>query len=84
MDIRNLPQLKETAARRLQQAQYKKQIILIYAGITIGLSALVTILTYLLSNQISQTGGLSNMGTRTILSTLQSLLPIVQSMVSLM
>lgn len=83
MDIRNLPQLKETAARRLQQAQYKKQIILIYAGITIGLSALVTILTYLLSNRISQTGGLSNMGTRTILSTLQSLLPIVQNMILL-
>lgn len=83
MDIRNPSQLKETAARRLEQAQFKKQIVLIYAGITIGLSALVTILTYFLSNQISQTGGLSNMGTRTILSTLQSLLPIVQNMILL-
>lgn len=83
MDIRNIRQIHETAARRLEQAPFQKQIVLIYAGITIGLSALVTILTYVLSNQISQTGGLSNMGTRSILSTLQSLLPIVQNMILL-
>lgn len=80
MDIRNIKQIHATALQRLDQAQYKHKIILIYAGITIGLSALVTVITYLLSNQISQTGGLSNMGTRTILSTFNTLLPILQSL----
>lgn len=83
MNIRNIRQIHETAAQRLEQAQYKQQIILIYAAISLGLSALVSVATYFLSHQISQTGGLSNMGTRSILSTLETLLPILQNLVLL-
>lgn len=76
MDIRAL---KDTASRQLESAREAKKIVLIYAGITIGLSALVTVVNYLAGNGISQTGGLSNMGLRAALSTLQSVLPMVQS-----
>ena len=54
MNIRNIRQIHETAAQRLDQAKYKNQIILIYGGIFVGLSALVTIVTYVLSLQISK------------------------------
>ena len=83
MNIRNLRQLHETARQRLDQAQYKNQIILIYAGISIGLSALVTVVTYFLGEQISQTGGLSNMGLRSVLSTVKAVLPLLQNLVLL-
>ncbi len=79
----NIRQIHETAQQRLDQAQYKQKIMLIYAGITIGLSALVTVATYFLGEQISKTGGLSNMGLRSILSTVKSLLPILQNLVLL-
>ena len=81
MNIRDRRQLHETARQRLEQAQYKNRIILIYTSITVGLAALVTVITYILGQQISQTGGLSNMGLRSILSTANFLLPILQNLV---
>ena len=80
MDIRNRKHLHKVAANRLERAQQKKQIILTYTLISLGLSAVVTVCTHFLGNQISQTGGLQNMGLRSILSTLETLLPIVQSL----
>lgn len=79
MDIRNIRQLNATVAQRLDRAQYKNQIVLIYTAITLGLSALVTVITYWLNLEISKTGGLSNMGLRSILSTVEAVLPIVQN-----
>jgi len=76
MDIRAL---KNNASRHLETARDEKTIVLIYAGITVGLSALVTVVNYLAGNGISQTGGLSNIGMRSMLSTLQNVLPILQS-----
>ena len=76
MDIRAL---KETASARLKNARDAKRIVLIYSGITVGLSALVTVINYLAGTGISQTGGLSNMGMRAVFSTLQSVLPVIQS-----
>ena len=83
MNLRNLRQIHETAHQRLDQAQYKQQIILIYAGISLGLSALVTVATYFLGEQISHTGGLSNMGLRSVLSTVKAVLPLLQNLVLL-
>ena len=80
MDIRNRKHLHKVAANRLERAQQKKQIILTYTLISLGLSTVVTVCTYFLGNQISQTGGLRNMGLRSILSTLDTLLPILQSL----
>lgn len=81
MDIRNTRSLKTFAAERLETAREEKKIVLIYAGLIIGLAALTTVLRYVLGLQISQSGGLSNLGTRSILSTVQTMLPLVQSLV---
>ena len=80
MDIRNTRELKQTAFRRLEQAQEGRKILLIYALITVVSSALVTLITYCLDLQIDQYGGLSHMATRTMLSTVSAMLPLVLSL----
>lgn len=81
MDIRNRKELKTFAVHRLEQAQQEKRIVLIYAGLVLGASLLVTLVNYLLGLQISQTGGLGNMGIRSFLSAMQTVLPILKSVV---
>ena len=81
MTIPSFKILKKNAAERVAAAEHSRKIVLIYAGIVTALAVLVTVVNYTLSLQIAQTGGLSNMGLRSILSTIQSVLPMVQSMV---
>lgn len=81
MTIPSFKILKFNAGERLAAAQNEKKIVLVYAGIVTVLAALVTIINYTLKLQISQLGGLSNMGLRSMLSTVQSVLPMVQSLV---
>lgn len=81
MTFRDIRELKQTAARREQSAPQAKSILLVYGGITVALSALVTVVNYCLGLEISQTGGLSNIGIRSILSTIQTILPMVQSVI---
>lgn len=78
MDIRNTRALKDTASQRLDQARDAGKIVLIYAGITLTVSLLVTLVNYTLDLQISKTGGLGSIGTRSVLATIQTVLPIVQ------
>lgn len=77
MDIRNIRQLKDTAGQRLETARDEKKIILLYSGITLAASLLVTLICYCLDLQIAQSGGLSRMGTKAVLSTLDQLLPML-------
>lgn len=79
MNIRDIRELKSTAAQRLGRAQEEKRIALIFGGITVMAALLVTVINYCLGLEISQSGGLSNIGIRSVLSTLQTLLPIVQT-----
>lgn len=81
MDIRNTRALKTFAAERLSGAPMEKKIVLIYSGLMTGLALLTTLVNYVLGLQIDQMGGLSQIGTRTLLSTVQSMLPLVQSLV---
>lgn len=81
MTIPSFKILKFNAAERLAAAQNEKKIVLIYAAVVTVLAALVTVINYALKLQIAQLGGLSNMGLRSVLSTVQSVLPMVQSMV---
>lgn len=81
MTIPSFKILKKNAAERVCAAENSGKIVLTYAGVITVLAALVTIINYTLKIQISQTGGLSNMGLRSVLSTIQSVLPMVQSMV---
>ena len=79
MDIRNRKELKNFASARLSNAQISKKIVVIYAVIVIGLSMLTSIINHVLGLRIDQSGGLSNLGTRSVLSALQNMLPLVQS-----
>jgi len=81
MDIRNTRALKTFAAERLSGAPQEKKIVWIYSSLVLGLALLSTLIHYVLGLQISQMGGLSQIGSRTVLSTLQSMLPLVQSLV---
>jgi len=79
----NIRELKQNAAQREQSAPQARKIVLIYGGITVGLAALATIVNYCLGLEISQTGGLRNIGIRSVLSTIQTLLPMAQMVISM-
>lgn len=79
MDIRNIREIKQAARQRLGNAQAEKKIVLIYTGLVLGLSVLTVVVSYVLGLQISNFSGLGNLGTRSFLSTVQTILPLVQS-----
>lgn len=77
MNIRERRAIHETACHALNRAEKPRGIALVYAAICCGLSLAVTIGTTLLGDRISGTGGLSNIGLRSVLSTGQSVLPLI-------
>lgn len=81
MTIPSFRILKSNAAQRVEASPSGKKVVLVYSGIITLMALLVTGTNFILDNQIAQTGGLSNMGLRTILSTIQSVLPMIQSAV---
>ena len=68
MVIPSVQAIKAETDRALRRANDPRKVILAYAGITV-----------LLSDRIAGTGGLANFGIRSILSTAQSVLPMIQS-----
>lgn len=59
----------------LDNASYPpRKLIMVHSGVTIGVSLVLSVLSYLLDMGIAQTGGLGGIGTRTVLETVQSLL----------
>ena len=84
MDIRDRRALHDHARRALDTASGNPgRIALYYAAVCALLALLSSTLDILLSNRIADTGGLSNMGLRSILSTFQTVLPIVQLVITL-
>lgn len=81
MEFPNIPTLKADAALALQKGREPRKVILAFAGIMTLVAAGLTVLSFWLGQQISNTGGLSNLGTRTMLSTAQMVLPLVQMVV---
>lgn len=79
----NTRKLIASAPERLENAPASKRVVLIYAGILTALAAVTTLLSFLLGLQIDKAGGLSNMGTRSTLSALRTMLPIVQTALSI-
>lgn len=75
--------LRADAARRVAASETGRNIVLVYISILTLTAALVTVINYCLGLQIDKTGGLSNMGLRSMLSTIQSVLPMIQSAVSM-
>ena len=84
MNIRDRSAIHHTAGQSLANAKGDpKKILLIYLAIVTGLSLAVAGISVLLSNRIADTGGLGNMGLRSVLSTAKSVLPLIQSVVLL-
>lgn len=82
MDIRNHRQLKNEARRSLAMASYDpRYLVVIHTGVTMLLSLLVTGLDFILENRIGSTGGLSGLGLRSVLSTIQTVLRIAEYVV---
>ena len=79
MNIRNRRALKLEAAASLSGSRNHKKIVAVYMGVTTALAVLVTVLDLVLGNMVGSTGGLSNLGNRAILETVQMALPIFQS-----
>lgn len=83
MTIRDTSALKRDARDALGQCGAQRSIALVYSSVLVGLSLVLTVADYFLTEMISDTGGLGNLGTRSILSTVQSMLPILQMLLLL-
>ena len=81
MTIHHRRAIHESAARALDRAPEARRIALIYGAVGCGLSLLATVISALLSNKISGTGGLGNIGLRSVLSTGQNVLPMVNTII---
>lgn len=67
--------LRQQTAQRLEEASYPpRRLALLHSGVALGCSLVLTVVSYLLSRQISGTGGLGGIGTRTVLQSIQSVL----------
>lgn len=78
MSIPSAKYLKKKASNRLQSGNDPKKVVLVYAGIVALSSLAVTVVQDLLDSQISQTGGIQNIGTRSMLTTADTVLTIAQ------
>lgn len=77
MDIRDRKGLMKNADLALSQAAYNPRILaLIHTGVALGVSLVLTLISYFLTRQIDTTGGLSGMGMRSVLTTVQAMLSI--------
>lgn len=83
MDLKNRRELKNMASQQVKASPSQQKIVVIYAALALGMAALVTVLDYVLGLQIDNYGGLSNLGKRTMLSSVQSMLPFAQSLLTL-
>ena len=70
--------LRTSAGESLRQTPNPGRVILLHTGAMLLLSLLLTVADFLLNQQISATGGLSGMGLRSVLTTIQSLLRLIQ------
>ncbi len=82
MNIRERRAIHDTAQGALDRALAPQKIIFLYGAICCGLSLVVTVLSGLLGDRISGTGGLGNIGLRSVLSTGQSVLPLLNLIVT--
>ena len=81
MEFPNISALKEDAALALRRGREPKDLILWYSLLSTLIAAALTLTNFWLGHQISNTGGLSGMGTRTLLSTFRTVLPLAQTVI---
>lgn len=82
MDIGNRRALKNTARERLARASYNpRTLALLHIAVSAGVALVITLINYYLNHQIADTGGLSGIGLRSILGTVQTVLQYAQMLV---
>lgn len=81
MEIPQSTILKQNADRALARGRDPKKLITTYLALTTFTAVFITVANYWLGLQIDDTIGLSQLGTRAIFSTAQTVLPILQSAV---
>ena len=70
-------QLRRQAQAALEKASYSpRRLVLIHTAVSLGASLLITFINFLFSKQIAGTGGLSGLGTRSVLETAQAMLEL--------
>ena len=75
MDIRNGKLLRQKAEERLDYAAYDpKKLTLLHGAVMVGVSLVLALLSLLIAYGVAGTGGLSGIGTRNILQTIESVL----------
>ena len=83
MNIRHPKTVKSVARELLSRTGQLRQILLVYCGILLASCLVTTGLGQGLGSLMSRSGGLGNLGTRSLLSTLQTLLPMAHTLVLL-
>lgn len=82
MDIRNRRALRSAASETLAaNPGNPRMLVLVYIAVMAISSLLVAVVVNVLNDRINQTGGLADLGTRSILTTIQTCLPLAQTVV---
>lgn len=80
MDIQNRRGLKDAATYSLaRSSDSPKKLVLIHLGVSLLVSLLLSVLDFLLEQQIGAAGGLSGLGSRSLMTTVQYLLRLAQA-----
>ncbi len=81
MELRDRRTLKEYTGQMLADAQYPpKKLTLLHTGASLLLTVVLAIISYLLTRQIGETGGLAGLGTRSLLQTAQAVLQFASTL----
>lgn len=75
--------IKQTADRQVRGANHATRLALLHAGIPAAISLVLTLISYLLTLQIEDTGGLGGLGQRSWLESAQSMLQVISIIFSL-
>lgn len=83
MNIRDRQGLKQAAAEHLKHAAYDpRKLTVLHGGVIVGIALVLSVLSAVLSQGIAGTGGLSGIGTRNLLQTVQSVLQLAYSVLT--
>lgn len=69
--------IKQAAAGRLKDSQGCQKVLLVFCGILLALCLVLTGGNYILDDMMASAGGLGGLGKRTMISSFQKLLPIL-------
>lgn len=77
MAFPKIQSIKSTAYQQVADAGNATRLMLLHAGIPAAISLVLTFISYLLSLQIEDTGGLGGLGQRSLLQSAQSMLQVI-------